>query len=140
MKRASSFALRPVLAVFFLFAGLVTLSQEAHCLGETLALDMAHAVSHEAKGEHHHGGAVHETHTCHHEEGKHAASGWTFLNVPANGTHQPVFVALNLTWADTLSLISPASFAPAPAAPPPPLRRSTAGSAALFAETSRLLI
>tara|TARA_R110000868_G_scaffold17774_7_gene77605 strand:+ start:975 stop:1397 length:423 start_codon:yes stop_codon:yes gene_type:complete len=140
MKRASSFALRPVLAIFFLIAGLVTLSQEAHCFGETLALDMSHAASHEAKGEHHHAGSAHETHTCHHEEGKHAASGWTFLNVPASGTHQPVFVALNLTWADTLSLVSPASFAPVPAATPPPLRHSATGTAAIFAATSRLLI
>tara|TARA_R110000868_G_scaffold64845_4_gene194572 strand:- start:3418 stop:3840 length:423 start_codon:yes stop_codon:yes gene_type:complete len=140
MKRASSFTLRPALAIFFLFAGLVTLSQEAHCLGETLALDMAHTASHEANGEHHHDGAAHETHTCHHEQGKHAISGWTFLNAPASGATQPVFVAQTLTWHQTLSLVSPARFAPAPAATPPPLRRSATGAAGIFAETSRLLI
>lgn len=139
MKRASSFALRPVLAVFFLFAGLVTLSQEAHCLGETLALDVAHVASHAANGEHH-GGAVHETHTCHHDDAKHVTSGWTFLNAPSSATPQPIFAAQTLTWDQTLDLVSPARFVPAPAATPPPLRRSATGSAVLFAATSRLLL
>lgn len=139
MKRASSFALRPVLAAFFLFAGLVTLSQEAHCLGETLSLDLAHTASHMANGEHH-GGAVHETHTCQHEEGKHTTNGWTFLNAPASATPQPILAAHTLTWDQTLSLVSPVRLPPAPAATPPPLRRSATGSAIMFAETSRLLI
>lgn len=140
MKRASSFTLRPVLAIFFLFAGLVTLSQEAHCLGETLALDVAHLASHQANGEHHNNGAAHETHTCHHEQGKHTTSGWTFLSAPTSGTPQPLLAAHTLTWHQTLNLVSPARFVPAPAAMPPPLKRCTPGAAVLFAETSRLLI
>jgi hypothetical protein len=132
--------MRPLLATLFVFASITVLSQEAHCLGMTLAADHAHTAYHAEHGEAHKTAASHDTHTCDHEKSANAKSDWAIAQPAPASVQKQTLSHPQPHWGLTLASVAMREVPAPEVSTRPPLRRNATGTAAIFVVTSRLLI
>lgn len=140
MERLSFPYWRATLALFFALAGFATLSHEAHCLGMSVAADMAYT---NLENDHNHTQDTQQTgeeHACPHEKNAGALSGWAFLHQPSDSLAKPVAVATPAHNDVSFHLTAQAKFPPASSGTPPPPARIATQYADMFAATGRMLI
>lgn len=140
MERLSFPYLRATLALFFVLAGFVTLSNEAHCLGMSVIADMSHASLESEHSHNQHEQKTGDEHSCHHEQGAGALSGWAFLHQPSDHLSKPVAAATQAHGDLPFHLTAQVKLPLTPSGTPPPRARIATHYADLFAATDRMLI
>jgi hypothetical protein len=94
MERLSLTSWRKFFAICFVFAGVITLAQEAHCLAATAGLEAIETNSRHASADHAPQQTHEQQHTCHHDEQAGAHAGWTFLHQTASNLSAPILASL----------------------------------------------
>ncbi|MES1991685.1 MAG: hypothetical protein V4441_12145 [Pseudomonadota bacterium] len=131
---------RATLALFFVLASFVTLSNEAHCLGMSVAADAAHAGLESGHSHNQQEKKSGDEHSCHHEKEASALSGWSFLHQPSDHLAKPAAVATQARGDTPLYLTAQTRLPPAPIGTPPPRAPDAGYYADVFAATDRMLI
>ena len=132
--------MRATLALLFALAGLVTLSNEAHCLGMSVTADVVYANPEAAHSHTQDEKQTSKEHVCHHENEARALSGWAFLHQTPDSLSKPIAVATPAHGDVSFHLTAQAKLPPAPSGTPPPLARIATQYADMFAATDRMLI
>lgn len=132
--------MRKLLVVFFVLAGVITLSQEAHCLGMSHSnFGLSHtATNASTKHLSYDPASADEDHNCHHDHGPSTHASLTFLHSTTQIPSAPCFTATS-SQAVTISGLSHLAFASATIAERPPRDRRD-GPSDILAITGRLLI
>lgn len=140
MERLSFPYMRATLALFFVLAGFVTLSNEAHCLGMSVVADITHEVNESGHNHAQNEQTSGDEHSCHHEQEAGALSGWAFLHQPSDNLSKPVIAATQAHGDLPFHLTAQAKLPLTPSGTPPPRAPVAGHYADIFAATDRMLI
>ena len=136
MERKLSSYLRQILALCFVLAGLLTFAEQAHCLTMTPEFTSEHATDYEAMGHHH---MADENSHCHHDSGRTAHAGWTFLQQPNGSTPVPPLATTPVHFGQMILTATPLADIVVGKRQPPPDREPDS-TPSVLATTARLLI